>query len=61
MCKVGEALSTVMEVTGVPQGSILGQLFLIYVNDMPAAVISKMMLYADDSILLVSSKDTKKR
>ena len=41
-----------------PQGSILGPLlFLIYVNDMKAAVQCKLMLYADDSALLVSGKD----
>ena len=33
-------------------------LFLIYVNDMTAAVQCKLMLYADDSALLVSGKDT---
>ena len=41
-----------------PQGSILGPLlFLVYVNDMKAAVKCKLLLYADDSALLVSGKD----
>ena len=43
---------------GVPQGSILGLfLFLIYVNNMKAAVKCKLLLYADDSALLASSSD----
>ena len=43
---------------GVPQWSILGRvLFLLYVNDMNAAVKCKLLLYADDSALLVSGKD----
>ena len=43
---------------GVPQGSIIGSLlFLLYVNDMPQAVESKLLLYADDSCLLYQHKE----
>ena len=43
---------------GVSQGSILGPLvFRLYTNDMSAAVKCKLLLYADDSVLLASGKD----
>ena len=38
---------------GVPQGSTLGPL-LIYINDMPATVKNKRLLYANDSCISVS-------
>ena len=45
---------------GVLQGSVLGPLlFLLYVNDMPQAVNSELLLYADDTCLIYMGKDTK--
>ena len=41
---------------GAQQGSILGPLFLIYVNDMRQAVECNLYLYADDSYLLFQHK-----
>ena len=46
---------------GVPQGSILGPLlFLCYINDMELSISSecKLLLYADDSAILYSNKDS---
>ena len=41
----------------IPQGSILGPLlFLLYFNDMPQAVHSDLLLYADNSSLIFQHK-----
>ena len=60
VCNVGDVLSEAKEIScGAPQGSILGPLlFLLYVNDMPETLKCKLLLYADDSAILVSGKDT---
>ena len=36
--------------SGIPQGSVLGQiLFVIYINDMPDDLSSEIFLFADDT------------
>ena len=44
-----------MKITcGVPQGSTLGPLFILYTNDLPQATKLQVRLFADDTNLTAS-------
>ena len=59
--KVNGNISDESKITcGVPQGSVLGPLlFLVYVNDVENVIQnSKIHLYADDTVIYISGKDS---
>ena len=48
----GQASDPVPVLSGVPQGSVLGQiLFFIFINDLPDNIRSYVRLFADDCVL----------
>ena len=53
-CK-GEMSSWAPVRSGIPQGSMIGPiLFLVYINDLPAKLQSKVRLFADDTIVYMA-------
>ena len=51
----GEESGSVPVTSDVPQGSVLGLiLFLIYINDLPDELASKIRLFADDTVVYLT-------
>ena len=45
----GQMSSWAQVVSGAPQGSILGPLFILYVNDIPDLIKTNFRMFADDT------------
>ena len=56
----GEQTKSVIEESGVPQGTVLGPfIFPCHINDLPDVVRSQVRLFADDCLLYRQIKSNK--